>query len=66
MNYGIVNWYDEEKGYGFISCDRRPETFVEACHIKIEEGLVLKAGDEVLFKIVRGEKGFEARDVTFV
>ncbi|MFA9396683.1 MAG: cold-shock protein [Clostridiaceae bacterium] len=55
---GIVKWYDEEKGYGFISCDEGNDVFLHHSQIK-EKGpnKDLHEGASVTFDITEGEKG---------
>lgn len=55
---GIVKWYDQEKGYGFISCESGDDVFVHHSQIK-EKGPEkdLHEGENVTFDITEGEKG---------
>lgn len=55
---GIVKWYNEEKGYGFISCECGNDVFVHHSQIK-EKGPEkdLHEGQNVSFDITEGEKG---------
>ncbi|GAA0693227.1 MULTISPECIES: cold-shock protein [Clostridium] len=55
---GIVKWYDQEKGYGFISCESGNDVFVHHSQIK-EKGPEkdLHEGQNVTFDITEGEKG---------
>ena len=55
---GIVKWYNQEKGYGFISCNDGKDVFVDHSQIK-EKGSEkdLHEGESVSFDIQEGEKG---------
>jgi len=55
---GIVKWYDEGKGYGFISCNEGNDVFVHHSQIK-EKGINkdLHEGESVTFDITDGAKG---------
>jgi len=54
---GIVKWYDEGKGYGFISCNEGNDVFVHHSQIK-EKGTNkdLHEGESVTFDITDGAK----------
>ena len=58
---GIVKWFNQEKGYGFISCD---DVFVHISQVK-EKGPEkdLHEGESVSFDISEGEKGPMATNV---
>lgn len=64
MKQGTVKWFNEEKGYGFISMEDGDDVFVHYSSIK-EEGKRknLDQGQEVKFDIVNGEKGLQASNV---
>ncbi|MEG0307984.1 MAG: cold shock domain-containing protein [Clostridium sp.] len=55
---GIIKWYDQEKGYGFISCDEGDDVFVHHSQIK-EKGpnKDLHEGESVTFDVEKGDKG---------
>lgn len=55
---GIVKWFDEGKGYGFISCNEGNDVFVHHSQIK-EKGTNkdLHEGESVSFDITDGAKG---------
>lgn len=55
---GTVKWYNQEKGFGFISCDDGNDVFVHHTQIK-EKGPEkdLHEGESVTFDITDGEKG---------
>jgi CspA family cold shock protein len=63
---GTVSWFDEDKGYGFITPDVGGEdVFV---HVRsLAEGLTwLTEGDRVTYDVVQGDKGPQARDLHLV
>lgn len=64
MRQGTVKWFNEEKGYGFISIEDGDDVFVHYSSIK-EEGKRknLDQGQEVEFDIVNGPKGLQASNV---
>lgn len=61
---GIVKWFNEEKGFGFISSEGGDDIFVHISNLKDKDSLrSLKEGDTVSFEIKEGEKGPMAIDV---
>ena len=61
---GIVKWFNEEKGFGFISSEGGDDIFVHISNLKGKDSLrSLKEGDTVSFEIKEGEKGPMAIDV---
>jgi len=63
MNSGIVKWFDEKKGYGFINYEDNQEVFVHFTAIENEGFKTLDPGDEVEFVIVEGARGMQAAHV---
>ena len=61
---GIVKWFNQEKGYGFISCYEGDDVFVHISQVK-EKGPEkdLHEGESVSFDISEGEKGPMATNV---
>lgn len=55
---GIVKWFNQEKGYGFLSCDDGNDVFVHHSQVK-EKGTEkdLHEGQSVSFDVEYGEKG---------
>lgn len=63
MPKGQVKWFNEKKGFGFISQDGGDDVFVHFSSIKHDGFKVLYEGDEVEFEIAQGQKGLQAVDV---
>jgi CspA family cold shock protein len=66
MAYGIVKWFDEKKGYGFIEQEDGPDVFVHHSGINAAGFKTLKEGGQVRFDIEQGRKGPAAVNVTVV
>ena len=64
MAKGRVKWFNEKKGYGFISGDDGSDVFVHFSAIKKDGFKTLYEGDEVEFELSQGPKGLQATDVT--
>jgi CspA family cold shock protein len=63
MSDGTVKWFDEKKGFGFISSASGPDIFVHYTNIAGEGFRTLAEGDLVEFDVVKGEKGPKAENV---
>jgi CspA family cold shock protein len=63
---GTVKWFNNEKGYGFISRDSGDDVFVHHSAIQGDGFKTLNEGDNVEFDVVSGPKGFQAQNVTKV
>lgn len=60
---GTVKWFNEAKGYGFITQASGPDLFV---HFRSIEGTgfrTLNEGQQVTFVVVEGQKGLQADEV---
>jgi CspA family cold shock protein len=66
MTNGIVKWFNERKGYGFIEQDEGPDVFVHHSGINATGFKSLSEGDRVSFDIEEGQKGPRAVNVTVV
>lgn len=63
---GIVKWFNNSKGYGFIGREGGADVFVHYSAIQSDGYKTLKEGDEVEFSIVQGPKGPQADGVVHV
>jgi CspA family cold shock protein len=61
---GTVKWFNEEKGYGFISQMDGPDVFVHHSEIQATGFRTLREGDKVEFTVTQGQKGKQASSVT--
>lgn len=61
---GIVKWFNNAKGYGFLGHDGGADVFVHYSSIKREGYKTLKEGDPVEFDIIQGDKGPQADQVS--
>lgn len=58
MSTGTVKWFNDQKGYGFITPDDGSEDlFVHHSEIKAEGRTTLREGQKVEFEIGQGRKG---------
>ena len=64
MANGIVKWFNDSKGFGFIEQENGPDVFVHFSGIKAEGFKSLNEGDHVTFEIEQGPKGPAAANVT--
>jgi CspA family cold shock protein len=66
MPTGKVKWFNERKGYGFISREGESDVFVHFSAIEQEGFKTLREGDDVEFEITEGPKGIQASKVVIV
>lgn len=64
MADGIVKWFDDRKGYGFIEQEEGPDVFVHHSGINAAGFKSLNEGDRVTFNVEQGKKGPAAVNVT--
>jgi CspA family cold shock protein len=63
MEQGTVKWFNDAKGYGFISRSNGEDVFVHYSAIQSGGFRSLKEGQAVEFKLIRGPKGWQAESV---
>jgi CspA family cold shock protein len=63
MAKGVVKWFNEKKGYGFLSQEDGDDVFVHYTSIGGDGFKTLKEGDAVEFEVQEGPKGPQAVDV---
>ena len=63
MEQGTVKWFNDSKGYGFISADNGKEVFVHFSAIQAGGFRSLKEGQRVQFELKKGPKGWQAENV---
>ncbi len=66
MARGTVKWFNDQKGFGFITAEDGKDYFVHHSSIIGEGFKTLPEGQEVQFEIAKGEKGPKAVQVTLV
>ncbi|CAO5186319.1 cold-shock protein; regulator of RNA stability [Frankia sp. AiPs1] len=60
---GVVKWFNDEKGYGFITPENGADLFVHFRAIQGNGFKSLKEGQAVTFVAVQGQKGLQADEV---
>jgi len=63
MAKGTVKWFNNQKGYGFITPENGPDVFVHHSSIQGDGYKSLTEGQQVEFKIEKGPKGEQATNV---
>lgn len=63
MAEGTVKWFNDAKGFGFISQDDGPDVFVHFSSIQGEGFKSLAEGERVTFDVEDGPKGLQASNV---
>ncbi len=63
MANGTVKWFNDSKGFGFISQDNGDDVFVHQTSIQTEGFRTLAEGDKVEFEVTKDQKGFKAMNV---
>lgn len=63
---GIVKWFNDAKGYGFLQQENGPDVFVHFRAINGTGRRTLKEGQNVTFNVTEGQKGLQAENVTVV
>ena len=63
---GIVKWFNDEKGFGFIERESGADVFVHFRSINGDGRRTLQEGQKVTFEVTDGQKGPQAENVTIV
>jgi CspA family cold shock protein len=63
METGTVKWFNDAKGFGFISRENGEDVFVHYSAIQSGGFRSLQEGQRVQFNVTRGNKGFQAENV---
>jgi CspA family cold shock protein len=63
MEKGTVKWFNDAKGFGFITREGAPDVFVHHTAIMAEGFRSLSEGETVEFEVVQGPKGLQAANV---
>jgi CspA family cold shock protein len=66
METGTVKWFNDAKGYGFISRQNGEDVFVHFSAIQASGFRSLQEGQQVQFDVVKGPKGWQAENVRSV
>ena len=64
MIKGTVKWFNNQKGFGFISDEQGNDVFVHYSGLNMEGFKSLEEGQEVQFEVTQGAKGPQAINVT--
>lgn len=66
MPRGVVKWFNDQKGFGFIQQEGGQDVFVHHTSIQSDGFRSLAEGDAVEFEVEAGPKGPKAKNVTKV
>ena len=66
MEQGIVKWFNDQKGFGFITRDSGGDVFVHHSAIQTGGFRSLQEGQRVQFEVTQGAKGLQANNVQTV
>ena len=64
MANGVVKWFNDQKGFGFIEQEGGGDVFVHFSSIQGDGFKSLAEGQPVSFEVVKGNKGLQAANVT--
>jgi len=60
---GVVKWFNDSKGYGFVTTEDGADVFVHHSSIEMDGFRTLRQGEEVEFEVREGPKGQQAANV---
>jgi len=63
MANGTVKWFNDKKGFGFITQDNGNDVFVHQTEIQGNGFRTLAEGDKVEFEVIKDQKGYKASKV---
>ncbi len=66
MAKGTVKWFNESKGFGFITQEGGADVFAHYSEIQGDGFKNLAEGDQVSFDVVEGDKGLKATNIVKV
>lgn len=66
METGTVKWFNNTKGFGFISRENGEDVFVHFKSIQSSGYKSLEEGQRVKFEVTQGQKGLQAENVTVI
>ena len=64
MNKGTVKWFNNQKGYGFITAEDGHDVFVHYSGLDMEGFKSLEEGQAVTYDLTEGARGMQAANVT--
>ena len=64
MAEGVVKWFSEKKGFGFIEQESGDDLFVHHSSINMPGFKTLEEGDKVSFEVEESDRGLKAKNVT--
>lgn len=64
MEKGTIKWFNDEKGYGFISREAGDDVFVHFSAIQGDGFKTLEEGQSVTFDVETGDRGLQASNVS--
>jgi cold shock protein len=66
MEQGTVKWFNDAKGFGFLSRATGDDVFVHFSAVQSNGFRSLQEGQQVEFNVVKGPKGFQAENVRVI
>ena len=66
MTNGTVKWFNNDKGFGFISVEGGNDVFAHFSAIQSDGYKILEEGQKVSFDIVQGARGPQAENITIL